>query len=115
MDDVSTILPSFLVLDDKSPRMPWSDREAPPDVLHWGQRKLLIAEVAFLMGVVAAEPETQQWTLVYAGAAPGTHLGWLMTLFPQVGCWSLWDERPTTFEVPDGVAAKVERYLLLKG
>jgi len=48
-------------------------------VIHWGQRKLLLSEIEFLtkFGVPGA-------TVVYAGAAPGTHTKYLMELFPEL-------------------------------
>lgn len=48
-------------------------------VAHWGQRKLLLAEVEFL--TQHAQPGI---TCVYAGAAPGTHIEFLAQLFPEV-------------------------------
>lgn len=47
-------------------------------LVHWGQRKLLLAEIEFLTlhGHLAN-------TVVYAGAAPGTHLSMLALLFPN--------------------------------
>lgn len=119
------VVPSWLLLSPKSsPRLEWSDRDASPvDVLHWGQRKLLMAELLFLMDVMLVEePSTTTattttattttllWTLVYAGAAPGTHLGFLMSLFPQVERWVLYDGRPTQFEAPQGASTIVERH-----
>lgn len=47
--------------------------------LHWGQRKLMLAEIEFL--TLHAKAKT---TVVYAGAAPGTHLNQLSRLFPDV-------------------------------
>ena len=48
-------------------------------VIHWGQRKLLLSEIEFLtkFGVSGA-------TVVYAGAAPGTHTRYLIELFPEL-------------------------------
>jgi cap2 methyltransferase len=47
--------------------------------MHWGQRKLLLSEIEFLTkyGVSGA-------TVVYAGAAPGTHTRYLIELFPEL-------------------------------
>jgi hypothetical protein len=47
--------------------------------VHWGQRKLLLSEIEFLTHY--AEPGI---TVVYAGAAPGTHIPYLAGLFPGV-------------------------------
>jgi cap2 methyltransferase len=48
-------------------------------VIHWGQRKLLLSEIEFLTmyGVPGA-------TVVYAGAAPGTHTSYIVDLFPEL-------------------------------
>ncbi len=46
---------------------------------HIGQRKLLISEVQFLSNYV-----DDQYTVIYAGAAEGTHIGFLSYLFPNL-------------------------------
>eukprot|EP00439_Symbiodinium_sp_Y106_P039077 s385_g4.t1 len=48
-------------------------------VLHWGQRKLMLAEIEFLTEYY----ETGSW-VVYAGAAPGTHIRLLAKMFPKL-------------------------------
>jgi hypothetical protein len=48
-------------------------------VNHWGQRKLLLSEIEFL--TLHAKPHD---TVVYAGAAPGTHTEYLASLFPTL-------------------------------
>lgn len=47
-------------------------------VIHWGQRKLLMSEIEYLTlhGDKAS-------LIVYAGAAPGTHIAILSEMFPQ--------------------------------
>ncbi len=50
-------------------------------VVHWGQRKLLMHEIEFLTKHLGTE---QRAVLVYAGAAPGTHISLLSDLFPSV-------------------------------
>lgn len=57
-------------------------------VVHWGQRKLLLAEIEFLTTFAAASG-----TVVYAGAAPGVHIAWLATLFPGLR-FLLYDSAP---------------------
>ena len=59
---------------------------------HWGQRKLLFSEIEFLTlyGHLAK-------TVVYAGAAPGTHINYLSKeLFPEHK-WVLVDPAPFRF------------------
>ena len=46
-------------------------------VCHWGQRKLLFSEIEFLTNLGRRGD-----TIVYAGAAPGTHIRYLVDLFP---------------------------------
>eukprot|EP00961_Rhodomonas_salina_P038271 514665-Rhodomonas_salina.4 len=48
-------------------------------VIHWGQRKLFLSELEFL--TTYAVPGA---TVLYAGAAPGTHTSYLMQLFPEL-------------------------------
>jgi hypothetical protein len=47
---------------------------------HWGQRKLLLSEIEFL---TLSLPANHDATVIYAGAAPGTHMGILCELFPD--------------------------------
>ncbi len=50
--------------------------------IHWGQRKLLLSEIEFL--TIIGRRGLEGATVVYAGAAPGTHMGFLAGLFPGV-------------------------------
>ena len=47
---------------------------------HWGQRKLLLTEIEFL----TKYGRDEKYTVVYAGAAPGSHLTLLGSLFPDL-------------------------------
>lgn len=47
--------------------------------LHIGQRKLLMSEIEFLTRHLQTED-----TIIYAGAAPGTHIRTLVTMFPDI-------------------------------
>jgi hypothetical protein len=68
-------------LTSSAPRAPYRRRQKEPkSVCHWGQRKLLLSEVEFLTSAVGPSPAH----VVYAGAAPGTHLTLLAALFPLV-------------------------------
>jgi len=49
-------------------------------VNHWGQRKLLMSEIEFLTRCV--EP-IGDFTVIYAGAAPGSHTNYLADMFPN--------------------------------
>eukprot|EP00961_Rhodomonas_salina_P002887 39493-Rhodomonas_salina.1 len=60
--------------------MPYRRRQGEEKtVVHWGQRKLLLSELEFLTAHGAAGA-----TVVYAGAAPGTHTRYLLELFPDL-------------------------------
>lgn len=77
------------------PQLPYSFRgERNKTVLHWGQRKLFIAELEFLLRVV--RPGEKGVVMVYAGAASGEHLGALMHLADVTGReiedWVLFDK-----------------------
>ena len=65
-------------------------------VIHWGQRKLLLTEIEFLTlhGVPGA-------TVVYAGAAPGTHTKYLVDLFPELK-FVLVDPAPFSSKLKEG-------------
>ena len=58
----------------------------------WGQRKLLLVELAFfsLFWDPIQVPKPQ---IVYAGAAPGNHIEQLSIMFPEM-TFHLWDPRP---------------------
>lgn len=59
--------------------------------LHVGQRKLFVAELRFLTDVLRTWRESA--TVVYVGAASGSHLPALAALFPNVS-WHLYDPAP---------------------
>ena len=68
------------LLAPEAPRQKYRRRRGEvKTVIHWGQRKLLLSEIEFLTmyGVPGA-------TVVYAGAAPGTHTSFLLDLFPEL-------------------------------
>jgi hypothetical protein len=70
-------IPFARTLRDDSPRLKYRRRQNEvKTVLHWGQRKLLLSEVEFLTKYGHLSN-----TVVYAGAAPGTHLNILAELF----------------------------------
>ena len=68
-------------LTDKSPELPYKSRTGEIKfTLKWGQRKLLISEIEFLSDNLTRE---EKCTVVYAGAAHGTHIEYLSNLFPE--------------------------------
>jgi len=80
------------VLEDNAPRRKYRVRpDHEKSVLHWGQRKLLLSEIEFLLLQTQQtqldckeELETKEETVVYAGAASGRHITYLSELFPRV-------------------------------
>lgn len=96
----------FRKLADDMPRLKYqSNRIMPSDVVHWGQRKLLLTEIEFITGILCGAPISKpsglksskpsglkSSTVVYAGAAPGTHVLFLSKLFPQMR-FELYDPR----------------------
>lgn len=66
---------------DLTPRTPYQRRQGEAKTVeHWGQRKLVLSEIEFL-----TMHATKGCTVVYAGAAPGTHINYLSeVLFPDV-------------------------------
>ena len=68
-----------------TPRQPKEKRS----IVHRGQRKLLMSEIGLL---VQLDPR-RDYTVVYAGAAPGIHTPFLSELFPNV-TFQLYDPSP---------------------
>jgi len=69
-------------------------------VIHWGQRKLLLSEIEFL--TLVGHEKLKGSVVVYAGAAPGTHVGYLSALFPSV-FFVLVDPAPFTVIASDSI------------
>lgn len=76
-----TGIPFTRILAPDAPRLPYRRRaEEEKSTVHWGQRKLLMSEIEFLLMTL---PCTRRGcTVVYAGAAPGTHVRVLADMFP---------------------------------
>lgn len=70
-------LKRILLNDD--PRKKYEVRKERRTVNHWGQRKLFLSEIEFLT-LYSNDGDT----VVYAGAAPGTHTKYLSDLFPTI-------------------------------
>ncbi|CAE8595408.1 unnamed protein product, partial [Polarella glacialis] len=68
------------VLAEGDPKRPYRERKGQlKTVVHWGQRKLLLSEIEFL-----TLHGTDCNRVIYAGAAPGTHIPFLTSLFPHL-------------------------------
>lgn len=77
--------PFHRILHPEARAMPYQRRQGEvKSVIHWGQRKLLLSEIEFLT-ICARDHGTDvhRCTVVYAGAAPGTHIDALSKMFPE--------------------------------
>ena len=74
--------PPRRVLDGTAPRLPYSAKaQQTRTTLHWGQRKLHLTEVEFFLEKLSPE---KSYVVVYAGAAPGTHMVMLRRMFKRI-------------------------------
>lgn len=75
-------IPFQRLLEEESPRIPYRSRRGEEkSVIHWGQRKLLMSEIEFLL--LAPPPLDKRCVVIYAGAAPGTHAKFLSDMFEE--------------------------------
>src|SRR5690606_4929774 len=79
----------------------YSDRAPNTPSLHIGQRKLFISELQFLTRYIG-----QADIVLYAGAAPGDHIGFLASLFPEL-VFILVDPNPYRIYVEDSYNVSV--------
>jgi len=78
--------------------------------LHWGQLKLMESELYALTHLTeAAKPGAAEVMVIYAGAAPGTHLPELIRMFPGVmmEAYDPGDFAPCTVEFADSSAGRL--------
>jgi hypothetical protein len=80
-----------------APRLKYKSRTEDKKVnFKWGQRKLLMHEMFFLtMSLQSMQQHfstPQKITCIYVGAAPGTHIVYLLDLFPMIN-FKLYDAR----------------------
>lgn len=69
------------------------------NVLHWGQRKLLLTEIEFFTRFMQSNPYIKTHIYaIYAGSAPGTHILYLAKLFPNIH-FELYDPRDFSSEL----------------
>ncbi|CAF3822469.1 unnamed protein product [Rotaria sordida] len=72
---------------------------------YWGQRKLLLSEIEFLTSYATDDNSL----VVYAGAAPGAHLDYLSSLFPELE-FVLIDIKPFVEFKSDKIKIQSERF-----
>jgi hypothetical protein len=77
------------------PKMVFREALMPPKTRKWSQRKLLITELQFLNRHGRSSD-----LVVYAGAAPGTHIAVLAFMFPDHR-FELWDSVPFSAALED--------------
>jgi SAM-dependent methyltransferase len=83
----------FRILPNKMHRKKYHRRtKEVKNVLHWGQRKLLLSEIEFLTTFTKNINTDKKIYVIYAGAAPGTHILYLSNLFPMI-YFELYDPR----------------------
>ena len=74
-------IPFTRTLSPDAPRKEYRRRtDEEKTVVHWGQRKLLMSEIEFLLMTLTHK---KRCTVIYAGAAPGTHVRILADMFPS--------------------------------
>jgi cap2 methyltransferase len=91
-------IPFSRTLQENDPRVQYKRRKGEvKTVVHWGQRKLLMSEIEFLTLY-----STRSEVVVYAGAAPGTHIALLSDMFPAIHFYCI-DPAPFTIKETDKI------------
>lgn len=95
----------MLHLPFDAPRREYYSRKGEGEIktmVHWGQRKLLISELEFL--IFFWDPQkVPNPVLVYAGAACGDHIPLLPKLFPSIASLHLYDPAPFNIKATDKI------------
>jgi ubiquinone/menaquinone biosynthesis C-methylase UbiE len=95
------------ILTDSVTRLPYRRRlNDVIELLHWGQRKLLLGEIEFLT-IFMNKNVANNVYVVYAGSAPGTHIIYLAQLFPMIN-FELYD--PRAFDTRLSGNSKIKTY-----
>ena len=91
-----------LYVNETTLRTPYRRRTAETkNSLHWGQRKLLLSEIEFFS--LFWDPQRiPEPVCVYIGAAPGSHIKLLSTMFPAI-TFHLYDPAQFTVEPTDHI------------
>jgi len=96
------------IMTDDSPRLKYASSKLEAKFnFHFGQRKLLISEIEFLTLYGHLSD-----TVVYVGAAPGTHIPLLTHMFPKHKFY-LYDPSPFSYRVAGNLelGKKVDEYI----
>jgi len=95
----------MLLLSPNAPRREYYSRKKEGEIktmVHWGQRKLLMSELEFLIFFWNPQ-EVPHPTIVYAGAACGDHIPLLLTFFPSIDSLHLYDPAPFNIQATDKI------------
>lgn len=104
----------LVVFDDITDSLPYQDGTSMfKTSTHIGQRKLFLSELQFLTNEIpAGEPAT----VVYAGAAPSNHTGFLSDLFPHIkfilvdpNAFDIYGAKPIVLQPIDGPEMNIQR------
>ncbi len=92
-----------MVNDTYWKRLPWVDDDITRNKnllthCHWGQLKLFYSELEFFIECIKRGYKLSNSVVVYPGSAPGTHINFLIKLFPEL-YWILID--PAKFNLRD--------------
>jgi hypothetical protein len=87
---------------DLTERLPYRDRPGKTHVCHWGQRKLLISEILFLLEYGHLFRPDEPKTVLYVGAASGQHIPFLADLFPDIH-FILFDPEKFSIQTADSI------------
>lgn len=101
-------MPPTLTANDIAHTLQYTDRAPNTPSLHIGQRKLFISELQFLTRYI-----DQADIVLYAGAAPGDHIGFLASLFPEL-VFILVDPNPYRIYVEDSYNVSVSTISTVK-
>jgi hypothetical protein len=100
-----TITNRFLKLQsERSSDKPYSSRNI-STTEYWGQRKLLLTEIEFLTNYGAGA----KFIVLYAGAAPGSHINYLSSLFPHLQ-FVLFDANDFSATQTDKIKIRSEKF-----
>jgi len=95
----------MLHLSPNAPRREYYSRKKEGEIktmVHWGQRKLFISELEFL--IFFWDPQkVPHPTIVYAGAACGDHIPLLPIFFPSIDSLHLYDPAPFNIQATDKI------------
>ncbi len=91
-----------LFINPSDPELPYRRRKDEEKTsIHWGQRKLLLVLVQFL--TLFWDPvKVPKPIVIYAGAAPGTNIGIVSMLFPEIE-FHLYDPSPFKIKPTDKI------------